>query len=300
MGQTWRGRAADAAALGVIGLMACGLFVRLASFPGLHGDEAWIGLYADRLLHQGMFSPHEMNTYTGPLYGFLIEGVFSRTGPGVWGLRLPGAVLNIVAWLLLWRTSRRVGGPAAGLVWAVLAAGSAIVFLKSRLAWEVYALQPLLLAGAVAAACSALGGGGRAASLALFTASLLGVQNHFIFMSVPLALAASAAALYARGGREPWLGFLQLALVNLLPCALLFLVKPLLSEASWPVLKLPALAVFWAAPLGALLLDGLRERWAAALARLFSGPGAQSLGAWAVGAFVALVAGLLWLHWVAL
>lgn len=300
MRQTGTERAWDAAALGVIVLMAVGLFVRLAVFPGLHGDEAWIGLFADRLAAQGLFTPHEMNTYTGPLFGELVRASFSFFGPGVWSLRLPGAALNVGAWLLFWGTVRRTGGPAAGAVWALFAAGSGIVFLKSRLAWDVYALQPLMLAATLRAAVWSLEGGGRPAALLLFASSLVGVQNHFIFMSAPLSLAAAAAALYARTGRREWLGLLQTALVNLLPCALLFLMKPLLTEAAWPALRWPLVAAFWAAPVAALALEGRRERWRAPLAAAFSAAAARNAGSWVRKAFVVLLAGFLWFHWVAL
>ncbi|MBI3300432.1 MAG: hypothetical protein HYZ75_19880 [Elusimicrobia bacterium] len=294
------GRAADAVALVILAVMAASLFTRLQDFPGLHGDEAWVGLFALRLRERGLYTPHEMNTYTGALYPWLVKSAFGRWGVSVESLRLPGALFNVAAWLVLWRTAVRAAGPRAGLAWCALAASSAIVVLKSRVAWEVYALQPLLLGLCVAAALKVLDGGRRGPALLLFAASLIGVQNHFIFLSLPLALAGAAAALHAREGGERWLDLLQAALVNLGPCLILFAVKPLLTEASWPMLRVPLLAAFCLLPFAAVAALEAAPRWRAALAGLFVHPRAPEAAAWARRAFFALLAAAFWFHWVAL
>ncbi|TPW17517.1 MAG: hypothetical protein FD126_3629, partial [Elusimicrobia bacterium] len=100
------------------------------------------------------------------------------------------------------------------MVWALLAATSGIVVLKSRVAWEVYALQPLFAALVLAASARLAEGGGRPWALLLFAASLLGVQSHFIFLSLPLALLFAAVLLTGR--RPEGVGvFLPAGLVNL-------------------------------------------------------------------------------------
>ncbi len=294
-------RAASALSLLLLAYMAVLLFVRLADFPGLHGDEAWVGFFSMRLGARGLYTPHEMNTYTGALYAWLVKDVFAWFGPGVWSLRLPGAVLNVAAWGLLWRVAAAAAGPWAGAAWCALGASSAIVVLKSRVAWEVYALQPLLLA-AVLASCRRLadGEGGGGAALTLFAASLLGVQNHFIFLSIPIVLVVAGGVLYERGREERWLDFLQLALVNMLPCLLLFFFKPMVSEASWPRLEVPLLAAFALLPALALAASRTAPRWRPALAALFEHPRASAAAPWLERAFMALLFGFFWFHWVAL
>lgn len=282
-------------AVAVIALMSAQLFWRLGEFPGIHGDEAWVGLFALRLKAYGLFTPHEMNGYTGVLYGWLTQFVLGWFGVSVWSLRLIGAVANPLAWLVLWATVRRAAGHRAGLVWALLAACSGIVVLKSRVAWEVYALQPLLAALVLSASLRLAEGAGRPWALLLFAASLLGVQNHFIFLSLPLALAAAAAFLGARRP-EAGLAFLPAALVNLGLCAALFVVKPFLTESGWPAVRAPLVAAFWLSPLVAWAALPYAERRRGELAALLASP---RLAAWVPRsrrALFALLAVSLWFH----
>ncbi|HXT02319.1 MAG TPA: hypothetical protein VN915_16720, partial [Elusimicrobiota bacterium] len=60
-------RRLDALTLLLLGLAVAAVVTHLARLPALTSDEAWLGLYA--LRSRGLPSPHEMNTYTGPLYG---------------------------------------------------------------------------------------------------------------------------------------------------------------------------------------------------------------------------------------
>lgn len=289
-------RTASALALAVIGLMTAQLFWRLGEFPGLHGDEAWVGLFALRLKERGLFTPHEMNTYTGALYGWLLSGVFDRFGVGVWSLRLIGAVANPLAWLVVWATVRRAAGPGAGLAWALLAAVSGIVVLKSRVAWEVYALQPLFASLALAAAARLAESGGRPWALLLFAASLLGVQNHFIFLSLPLALLLAAVLLSARRPDGGVAAFLPAGSVNVALCLVLFLVKPWVTEAAWETLRVPLLAAFWSAPLaGIALLVAAERRLGTAFAALAS-PNWTAAAPWLKRGFVGLLAVCAWFH----
>ena len=53
-------------------VMTAALFLRLPSFPGLHGDEAWVGLRALEQQANGMFTLRGMNGYTGSLFPQLV------------------------------------------------------------------------------------------------------------------------------------------------------------------------------------------------------------------------------------
>ena len=279
------------------------LFHRIAEFPPLHIDEAWMGLFASRILDRGLYTPHEMNTYTGPLHAWLLAKVFAVFKPGMLALRLPGAALNAAVLLAMAaHLGRRFGLPSA-LAWFALFSSSAMFLLKSRIAWEVYALQPALLAVVFAASRRLLESKESSfLTAALFlAATLVGVQNHFIFISVPLSLFVAAAAAVLvyddRGARD----FGALSAVNLLMTTAFYCVKTSLSDGFWLSHKTALACAFLSCP---LLFAGL-HRW---LSRRFERREAfLSAGALAAGARgglkVAFFAGLglfFAFHWVPL
>lgn len=187
-------RRIDAFSLLLLALCLGALLARLAAVPALSLDEAWIGLFALRLRTAGFYTPHQMNHYTGPLYARLVSLVFDARGISLESLRLPGALLNAAALAGLWLHLRRRVSAEAAAAWLLLAASSAFYLMKSRLAWEVYALHPILILGTLAAL--ARPGGGPA----LILLTVLGVQNHFIYLSIP----ASLVVLF--GARAAWRG----------------------------------------------------------------------------------------------
>ena len=134
------------AAMGCVYVLAL-LSFHLVQFPGLHGDEAWLGLFALRIRDRGLYSPHEMNSYTGSLYAWLLSWMFTVFPPDAFSLRLGGALLNGAAVVIAtWHFAKRFGLSSA-LVWLYLLGTSALFVFQSRLAWEVTALQNLLLTG---------------------------------------------------------------------------------------------------------------------------------------------------------
>lgn len=255
---------------------AAAVLAGLGRLPALTSDEAWIGLYALRAQASGLFSPHEMNTYTGPLYGQGLARALAWRGISVEALRLPGACANALAFgLLVWAVRRRAGAPA-GTWTAALLAGSAYLLFKSRLAWDVYALQPLLLSVTLLL----LDGPATAARGLLFAAvTLVGVQNHFIYLSIPASLAAMYAARVAWRGEEECRPWLRLSLGALVAGAVVFLVKPRLSEAAWPAQRAWAVPAFLAlAPLTLVL-----GRWDRALVDALRRPPVRTWGARLLG-----------------
>ena len=239
-------RRADALALLLLAAAVAAVLVGLGRLPALTSDEAWVGLYA---LRPRLSSPHEMNTYTGPLYGLFLSLVFAARGVGVPALRSFGACANAAAFLILVAGLRRRVSSEAAAWGSALLAGSAYLLLKSRLAWEVYALEPLLLAVTL----DLLDEPATALRALLFCAvTLIGVQNHFIYLSVPVSL----CVLY--GARAAWLGedharpWLRLSLSALAMGAVVFLVKPRLTDAAWAAERVWAVPLFLAlAPLAA-------------------------------------------------
>jgi len=237
-------RRLDAATLVLLALCAAGLFAGLARFPALTSDEAWMGLYAIRLAARGLFTPHEMNTYTGPLFGLALVRVRALLGDGVGSLRLFGAAANALAFVLVAVSLRRRAAQSAAAWWALLLTASAYLLLKSRLAWDVYALQPLLLSATVLVLD---GPATTARAFALAALTVVGAQNHFIFLSIPLSLVVLFGARAARGEDDAGPP-LRAALSALAAGAVLFLVKPRLTEAAWPAERAWALPLFFALP----------------------------------------------------
>lgn len=233
-------------------LLACACAAVLAGLgrlPAVTVDESWLGSFAVLLRDRGLFTPHEMNTYTGPLYGLLASKMIAWRGVSLETLRLLGARANAAALLLSAANIRRRVGAEAAAWFAALAAGSAYFLLKSRLAWDVYALQPLLLSLILSLLDEEIT---FPRALLFCAAVLVGVQNHFIFLCVPVSLCVlygARAAWAEEAAARPWF---RASLSALAMGAVVFLVKPRLSEAGWAGQRDWALPLFYAlAPLAA-------------------------------------------------
>lgn len=211
------------------------LFYRAAVFPGLHGDEAWIGMFSLSTLGQGLFSIQEMNAYTGALFGWLLALVFKLFGPSFAALRLPGVVLNTAAAMLLAVHFYRRIGPAAGLAWLYLLATSSMFLWHARVAWEVCALQPILLSAILILMDGFLTRADysfRRVLLFLYV-HMIGIHNHFIFLSVPVSLFVFTSLSVSLRGDRRLLPLLRLVCAVLLMGAVLFFVHPALTNERW-------------------------------------------------------------------
>jgi len=264
-------RRADALAVLLLAAAAASVLAGLGRLPALTSDEAWVGLFALRLRSAGLFTPHEMNTYTGPLFGLMLSRIFAARPVDVFSLRILGASANAAAFLLLVASLRRRVSAEAAAWGAALLAGSAYLLLKSRLAWDVYALQPLLLSVTLAL----LDGPATAPRALLFCAvTLLGVQNHFIYLSIPASLCVlygARAAWRGEDGARPWL---RLSVSALAMGAVVFPVKPHLTEVAWPSERTWAVPLFLAlAPLAAAA--ALAGEWEAPVVSLLRRPAAR-------------------------
>jgi hypothetical protein len=272
-------RALAALAAALLAASVASVLARLGRFPALTLDEAWTGIYAVQLSVHGLFTPHEMNTYTGPLFGLLVMKSFSLLGVGVRSLRLPGALANALALLLTAAVlGRRVRAESAAW-WAALAAGSSFLLFQSRLAWDVLAFQPLLLALTLAL----LDGPAGPVRVFYFCAvTLVGIQNHFIYLSVPASLVALYAARAAWRGEEEVRPWLRASLSALGMGAVVFLVKPRLSEAAWARERVWAVPLFLALPFLAAAASAAGA-WEGPLVRLLARPALRRWGLRAAG-----------------
>ncbi|MFI5346737.1 MAG: hypothetical protein ACHQ51_10220 [Elusimicrobiota bacterium] len=262
-------RRADALAALLLAVSAAAVLTRLGRLPALTADESWIGVFALDLRDRGLFTPHEMNTYTGPIYGLVLSKIFVWRESSLASLRLLGAGANVAAFLILAANLRRRIGAEAAAWFAALLAGSAYLLLKSRLAWDVYALQPLLLS----LIFSVLDEPVTFPRALLFCAAILiGAQNHFIFLAVPLSLCVMYGARAAWAGDRSVLPWLRLSTSALAMGAVLFFVKPRLTEAAWEIQRVWALPLFYALSPAAAAAAVWGGSWEEPLIRLLSAP----------------------------
>lgn len=255
----------DTASALLLALCLFALLARLSAVPAMSLDEAWIGLFAGRLRSTGLFSAHQMNHYTGPLYGGLVAAFYGALGFSHQTLRLPGAALNAVALLGLWLHLRRRVSAEAAFTFALLTAGSAFFLMKGRLAWEVYALHPILILGTAAALAR------PGAWPLLLAVTVAGAQNHFIYLSIPASLVVMFGARAAWNGEQDAEGPLRDSVTALAGGVVLALVKNPITEESWlahrgawlaalAVLPLLAAAAIRFAPARLLILPFQRLR----------------------------------------
>jgi predicted membrane-bound mannosyltransferase len=139
---TWR-----AEAILVITLVASAALVRwvdLWTIPIFTDEGDEIGL-ALRIVRDGARPLTNDDPYLGPLFNYLLAGVFWSVGPGPWaprGLMLALGTLTVVPAYLLARelslsagASTRRAVVAGGLAGALLAVNAAHVLVRSHVAW---------------------------------------------------------------------------------------------------------------------------------------------------------------------
>lgn len=147
----------ELAALAVI-LLAALLFrtVNLSTLPaGFHGDEAVIGLEAQRILdegHIGVYSKRAAGQPTGPIY--LVAGSVRLFGETAFAVRIVPALLGTVTVLALYIVMRRNFGVGPALIGACILAVMSWHIHFARIGYPVAAwpLLAVLIAGAVAEA----------------------------------------------------------------------------------------------------------------------------------------------------
>lgn len=247
------------------------VFYRLDSYPGLHGDEAWVGLFASRMRTLGVFTPHEMNTYTGPFYAWFVSQWFGLLGEGVFSLRITGALLNLAALLvMLIHLGKRMGRESAWVL-LYLAGSSAMFFYTSRIAWEVCAVQTFCLAVILSSSYGMVEKGrfSPAAVFAFFAANYFGVWNHFIFLSVPFSLFITFLLYLVLYRDWDQLKFFLLSTANIAMVGLVTIAKPPLTEAFWTAHQAPLLAVTASVPFVFAASFNVFSRRVSRLARRF-------------------------------
>jgi hypothetical protein len=219
---------------------AC-LLLRLGSFPGLHGDEAWVGLRAFEQQARGLFTLRGMNGYTGSLFPGIVNLAFATLPADVASLRLPGAVLNGLALVVTAVALFKRGLAALAFL---LCMGSSLLFLfYGRVAWEVNALQNLLLA-LILLSLTRLIEPSRPREGWLFLLLLcfsLGCWSHAIFGAAALSFAAATLLVAIRWPGEGSARLLLVGLLNLM-VQFVLLFRHFVGEGPFATTALPALS----------------------------------------------------------
>lgn len=225
------------------------LTVNLDVLPGLHGDEAWVGLRARQILLGGPSSIHGMNGYTGAAFPVLVAASFRAFGISVWSLRGVGVAFNLATIALLAISAAVVGRGRGVFALLFLIGGSTLMTSKTRIAWELTACGPVLAALAILTCVLWLRAEERLSrrattlgSLAVFVVNATGVYNHFLFLSFAGALfvATALSVLHRAGSRSVQLLLVQaVSMVNVAVLAgaklLLFSTHASVPFAGWIV-----------------------------------------------------------------
>jgi 4-amino-4-deoxy-L-arabinose transferase-like glycosyltransferase len=175
---------------------AATLFPARSTIPGLHGDEAWVGLRASEILH-GARPIVGMNNYTGPVHQYLVAILFHFFGSSVSILRLATPITSLITLILFHRVIKRLFHESVANSSVLLLVSAPFFTGYGRLANEVFALNPFL---AVTGIFLIIETPGKSLTLSNFLSFLsgiclgLGVWNHAIFAAFPAALFLAALA----------------------------------------------------------------------------------------------------------
>jgi len=110
-------------ALGAV--LSLGALLRLLEYLGnrsLWLDEAMLALGIGRRGYLGLFAPLDYDQVAAPLFLWAVKTVSLIGGMGELALRFVPLVAGVMLPWTVWRMTRSLGGPAAGLIAAVLAA----------------------------------------------------------------------------------------------------------------------------------------------------------------------------------
>jgi hypothetical protein len=159
--------------------------------PGLHGDEAWMGLKAKEISDDGIMQLTGMNTYTGILQAWLPSVCFDWLGKGVWQLRMSGVLCNIAALMILIFTFRSFDQKRRALLFFMIMGQFVFLIISPRIAWEVNSFTFLLISLLIFAIHNihlknnnALSKG--SATLYLIV-NIIGTYNHIIFSCISIS-----------------------------------------------------------------------------------------------------------------
>ncbi|WP_276225310.1 hypothetical protein [Niabella beijingensis] len=163
---------------------------KLASLPGLHGDEAWFALKGVEFNQSGIHELQGMNSYTG-IFQSLFDSIFFKIFHiGIIEMRVTGVILNLSAIAILYSVFRSLRKPKTFIIFSLLLSQSALFLISPRVAWEVNTFTFFSIAVLFASAVRILTNNKRSNGLnhwLFLAANLFGSYNHIIFSCVSLS-----------------------------------------------------------------------------------------------------------------
>ena len=205
-------------------IVAAGLFLRIYEvhrLPGMHGDEAWYGLQARRLIAGDVV---EWRTPTGNVPGILHLGALilhhAIFPPALLLLRLPALLSSVGAIALAYVVGRRFFGPTAAMAAATLMASLPVNMAYARLGWDPSHSPLFILAAAYAAFA------GRKLLCALLFALALTNHPSAVFAAPFLTLGFFGFRIELDGWWRPTVETLRLAALLLVGISLSIALSP--------------------------------------------------------------------------
>jgi 4-amino-4-deoxy-L-arabinose transferase-like glycosyltransferase len=174
------------------------VFLWLNSVPGLHADEAFVGIRAHDII-QGERPILGMNGYTGSIHQYFAALSLSLFGFQVWALRAFGALMAVISVFLYYLCVKRLSDARFASLSALILATMPFFVGFSRIANEVFMLNPVLCLGATYLLLTADEYSLQTRRVFYFYAGILmgiGIWTHVIFLS--FATAVLIAALFRR------------------------------------------------------------------------------------------------------
>lgn len=207
---------------------------KLDVLPGLHGDEAWVGLKAHQYNASGVDHVYGMTTYTGILQPLISSWAFQLMNLGVLQLRVAGPIFNIIALAVFCITLRSYHRGQSPFFFLLILAQSALYLVSPRVAWEVNTFTLFFLSLAMLATTRITCDIRRFKPFwigLLLLVNVLGTYNHVLFscISVSALIAVVIWSFYRRTCM--WNNIIAVLIVNLGNLLLLFLVMRYLPDS---------------------------------------------------------------------
>ena len=158
--------------------------VKLNELPGLHGDEAWVGIMAIKIGKEGFTYLKPMNNYTGTLQTFFSWLSFEIFGSGVAQLRYVGILFNFINIIAVTYLLSVFNIKNLQFFFLLIVSQSTFFLVSPRIAWEVNSFTFCLISLQLIAIYRLQIDTGKAYQFWLvlfFAINILGTYNHIIF-----------------------------------------------------------------------------------------------------------------------
>jgi 4-amino-4-deoxy-L-arabinose transferase-like glycosyltransferase len=126
----------------------------LIPYPGLQNDELFFSgplYFTDAAFYRIGQIPVMVMSYSGALKTWLYWALFQVVEPNEWSVRVPVLLMGMATIWLSWLWVRRLAGPRAAAIAAVLLATDTMFLMTDTFDWGPVALQHILLMGGLVA-----------------------------------------------------------------------------------------------------------------------------------------------------